>query len=68
MIIRKVNAGDAPVDLDREVELMMASEFGYLMNDTDRFLDYEGQEDDWRDTPEYSGGNNVKTIQNFRTS
>ncbi len=46
-------AGDAPVDLDREVELMMASEFGYLMSDTDRFLDYEGQEDDWRDTPEY---------------
>lgn len=38
MIIRKVNAGDAPVDLDREVELMMASEFGYLMNDTDRSL------------------------------
>lgn len=53
MQIRKVRAGDPPVNLDREVELMMASEFGYLMNDTDRFLDYEGQEDDWRDTPEY---------------
>lgn len=53
MEIRKVRASDRPVDLDHEVELIMASEFGYLMSDTDRFLDYEGQEDDWRDTPEY---------------
>lgn len=53
MIIRKFDAGETSVDLDREVELMMASEFGYLVSDTDRFLDYEGQDDDWRDTSEY---------------
>lgn len=49
MNIRKINNNDGLIDLDHEVELMMASEFGYLMNDTDRFLDYEGQENDWRD-------------------
>lgn len=53
MKIRKVSGGETPPDLDNQVDLLLASEFGYLDNDPNGFWDYEGQEDDWRDTPEY---------------
>lgn len=50
MKITKFNPHDKVPSLEEEVEIMMASEFGYLMSETDKFLYIEDDdiEDDWR--------------------
>lgn len=55
MKITKFNPHDKVPSLEEEVEIIMASEFGYLMSDTDSFLYIENDEDedDWRQVCSY---------------
>lgn len=50
MKITKFNPCDKVSSLEEEVEIIMASEFGYLMSETDKFLDIDDNEDaeNWR--------------------
>jgi len=50
MKVTRVNKHDKIPSLEEEVEILMASEFGYLMSETDKFLDIDDNEDaeNWR--------------------
>ena len=50
MKVTKFNPHDKISSLDEEVEIIMVSEFGYLMSETDKFLDIDDNEDadNWR--------------------